>query len=323
MAGGRRARSRCSIETSGSTGRPKGVVLPRRAVLASVEASARRLGGTGRWLLALPSSYVAGVQVIVRSLVAGHEPVVVEGLDIGGAVAADGRDPDVRLARADPAAPASSATPSRSRPCARCHAVLLGGGAVDPALRGAGRGAGRPGGRHVRLVARPPAAASTTACRSTGSAWRSAPTGRVRIAGPTLFERLRRRPRADRRVRSSTAGSSPPTPAASTRTAACRSRPRRRRGRQRRREGPGHRRRRGGCASTPRRPTPRSSASPTPSGASGSSPSSSATSARPSCATGSATSTPGRGRRASSGRVESLPLLPNGKVDRQAIRAAL
>ena len=77
------------IETSGSTGRPKGVVLQRRAVLASVEASARRLGGTGRWLLALPSSYVAGVQVIVRSLVAGHEPVVVEGLDVGRAVAAD------------------------------------------------------------------------------------------------------------------------------------------------------------------------------------------------------------------------------------------
>ena len=52
------------VETSGSTGAPKRVVLPRRAVLASVSATARRLGGEGRWLLALPASYVAGAQVI-------------------------------------------------------------------------------------------------------------------------------------------------------------------------------------------------------------------------------------------------------------------
>lgn len=69
------------IETSGSTGEPKRVVLPRSAIVASVEASARRLGARGQWLLALPSSYVAGVQVICRSLLAGHDPVAVEGLD--------------------------------------------------------------------------------------------------------------------------------------------------------------------------------------------------------------------------------------------------
>src|SRR5690606_20296458 len=50
------------IETSGSTGHPKRVVLSREAVLASVRASAARLGASGPWLLALPSSYVAGVQ---------------------------------------------------------------------------------------------------------------------------------------------------------------------------------------------------------------------------------------------------------------------
>ena len=66
------------VETSGSTGRPKRVVLSRRAVLASVTATAERLGGQGTWLLALPASYVAGLQVVVRSLLGGHEQVLLE-----------------------------------------------------------------------------------------------------------------------------------------------------------------------------------------------------------------------------------------------------
>ena len=65
-----------SVETSGSTGPPKRVVLSRRAVLASVRATERRLGTSGRGLLPLPASYVAGLQVVCRSLVAGHEPVL-------------------------------------------------------------------------------------------------------------------------------------------------------------------------------------------------------------------------------------------------------
>src|SRR5690348_17019775 len=64
------------VETSGSTGRPKRVLLSRRAALASAEASAARLGASGPWLLALPAAYVAGLNVIVRSLLAGHRPVV-------------------------------------------------------------------------------------------------------------------------------------------------------------------------------------------------------------------------------------------------------
>jgi len=63
------------VATSGSSGVPKQVVLSRAAVLASAAASATRLGGSGPWLLALPSSYVAGLNVIVRSLLTGHRPV--------------------------------------------------------------------------------------------------------------------------------------------------------------------------------------------------------------------------------------------------------
>lgn len=66
------------IATSGSSGIPKRVALSGEALRASAEATAARIGG-GRWLLALPASYVAGLQVIVRSLVADTHPVALSG----------------------------------------------------------------------------------------------------------------------------------------------------------------------------------------------------------------------------------------------------
>ena len=59
------------IETSGSTGRPKRVMLSREAMRASADATHERLGGPGRWELNLPPTYVAGVQVLYRTLRAG------------------------------------------------------------------------------------------------------------------------------------------------------------------------------------------------------------------------------------------------------------
>lgn len=64
------------IETSGSTGVPKRVALSTDALLASAAASAGALGGQGQWLLALPAHYVAGAQVLLRSIVADTEPVL-------------------------------------------------------------------------------------------------------------------------------------------------------------------------------------------------------------------------------------------------------
>ncbi|WP_338144894.1 AMP-binding protein [Cryobacterium lyxosi] len=64
------------IETSGSTGTPKRVMLATNALLASAAASAVALGGTGQWLLALPVHYIAGVQVLVRSIAAETNPLV-------------------------------------------------------------------------------------------------------------------------------------------------------------------------------------------------------------------------------------------------------
>ncbi|MCY7413213.1 MAG: AMP-binding protein [Salinibacterium sp.] len=65
------------VETSGSTGRPKRVALSADAVLASAAASEAQLGGPGQWLLALPAHYIAGINVLARSIVSGIEPVVV------------------------------------------------------------------------------------------------------------------------------------------------------------------------------------------------------------------------------------------------------
>lgn len=66
------------VTTSGSTGVPKSVVLSRDALTASALATADRIGD-GAWLLALPAGYVAGLQVLVRSLVADREPAILSG----------------------------------------------------------------------------------------------------------------------------------------------------------------------------------------------------------------------------------------------------
>ena len=63
------------IGTSGSTGRPKLAVLTGAALRASAGATHQRLGGPGQWLLALPAHHIAGIQVLVRSLVADTAPI--------------------------------------------------------------------------------------------------------------------------------------------------------------------------------------------------------------------------------------------------------
>lgn len=63
------------ITTSGTTGTPKGAMLTPAALIASASATHDRLGGPGSWLLALPAHHIAGVQVLVRSALAGTVPV--------------------------------------------------------------------------------------------------------------------------------------------------------------------------------------------------------------------------------------------------------
>ncbi|MCU1415883.1 MAG: o-succinylbenzoate--CoA ligase [Schumannella sp.] len=67
------------VKTSGSTGAPKRVMLSADAVLASAAASESALGGPGQWVLALPTQYIAGLNVLARSIAAGFDPAVVRG----------------------------------------------------------------------------------------------------------------------------------------------------------------------------------------------------------------------------------------------------
>jgi o-succinylbenzoate---CoA ligase len=64
------------LGTSGSTGQPKWVQLSSAALNSAAAATHARLGGAGRWLLALPAHHVAGLAVLVRAALAGIAPVV-------------------------------------------------------------------------------------------------------------------------------------------------------------------------------------------------------------------------------------------------------
>ncbi|MDO3300168.1 o-succinylbenzoate--CoA ligase [Mycobacteroides abscessus subsp. massiliense] len=66
------------VSTSGTTGKPKGAMLTGQALTASGTATATRLGGPGQWLLALPPHHIAGMQVLLRSIQAGSDPVVLD-----------------------------------------------------------------------------------------------------------------------------------------------------------------------------------------------------------------------------------------------------
>jgi O-succinylbenzoic acid--CoA ligase len=68
------------IESSGSTGTPKRIHLSKEALIASAKATEEYFGTSGQWLLALPINYIAGAQVLIRSLVAETQPVVMNTL---------------------------------------------------------------------------------------------------------------------------------------------------------------------------------------------------------------------------------------------------
>lgn len=68
------------VTTSGSTGAPKQVLLTAAALRHSATAGQRRLhdGDPGHWLLALPVHHIAGLNVLLRAVVAGRAPVVLD-----------------------------------------------------------------------------------------------------------------------------------------------------------------------------------------------------------------------------------------------------
>ena len=119
------------VSTSGTTGVPKGAMLTASALTASAEATHRRLGGPGRWLLALPAYHVAGLQVLVRSVVAGTTPVAVDaGFDGAALVSAVSSLGPGRRYASLVAAQLDKALrdPAAAAALASLDAVLIGGG---------------------------------------------------------------------------------------------------------------------------------------------------------------------------------------------------
>ncbi|TAJ48702.1 MAG: o-succinylbenzoate--CoA ligase [Herbiconiux sp.] len=130
------------IETSGSSGLPKRVALSADALLASAAAAEGALGGPGQWLLALPTHYIAGVQVLVRSIAAGTTPLVLGRGHFSAAdfaALADRLEAPVRYTSLVPAQLARLVTAAEAdagirRSVSRFDAVLVGGQALPAAL---------------------------------------------------------------------------------------------------------------------------------------------------------------------------------------------
>ncbi|MEJ6537745.1 MAG: o-succinylbenzoate--CoA ligase [Mycobacterium sp.] len=121
------------IATSGTTGTPRGAMLTPAALIAGASATHDRLGGAGNWLLALPAHHIAGMQVLVRCVLAGTVPVELdlsEGFDIAElprAVAQLGSGRRYTSLVSNQLAKALD-DPEASAALAELDAVLLGGG---------------------------------------------------------------------------------------------------------------------------------------------------------------------------------------------------
>ncbi|NEM91011.1 AMP-binding protein [Galbitalea soli] len=123
------------VETSGSTATPKRVALSANALLASAAASAQASGGEGQWLLALPVHYIAGLNVLVRSIAARTDPVVMAPghFDVEAfATAAERLDADHRFTSLVPAQLGALLESDRGVAAARRFTRILVGGQSTP-----------------------------------------------------------------------------------------------------------------------------------------------------------------------------------------------
>lgn len=179
------------LGTSGSTGSPKRALLTAAALTASAHATHAHLGGPGQWLLALPPHHIAGLQVLLRSVVAQSNPIVMDltgGFEAAAFATAVGQlDPGQR--RYTSLVPAQLTRllddPAATAALADLDAVLLGGQALDPRLRARAQGAG------VQVIATYGMTETAGGCVYDGlplSGVRIAveDTGAILLGGPTL-----------------------------------------------------------------------------------------------------------------------------------------
>jgi o-succinylbenzoate---CoA ligase len=187
------------VSTSGTTGVPKGAMLTAAALTASADATHARLGGPGRWLLALPAYHVAGLQVLVRSVRVGSTPVAVSSrfdvAELPAAVSAMGsgrRYASLVAAQLDKALSNESAGAA----LAELDAVLIGGG---PMPTGVAEKAAAAGISVVRTYGMSETAGGCVydGAPLDGVRMRIDPDGRIAIGGATLAKGYRNPPDPD------------------------------------------------------------------------------------------------------------------------------
>ncbi|WP_186317691.1 AMP-binding protein [Curtobacterium sp. 9128] len=182
------------VETSGSTGTGKRVALSSEALLAGAAAADAALGGPGGWVLALPTHYIAGLNVLTRSIAAGTTPSVVPPGHFDAEAFADAAD---RLVTG-PAAPRRYTSlvpvqlarvfddPRATAALARFDAVLVGGQATPLPLRERATTAG------VRIVTTYGASETSGGCvydgRPLGTVQTRLVDGELWLHGPMLAE---------------------------------------------------------------------------------------------------------------------------------------
>lgn len=183
------------VTTSGTTGAPKGALLTAAALAASAEATCERLGGPGRWLLAIPPYHIAGLQVLVRSVLAGTTPVELDvsaGFDIDELPSAiAGLGAGRRYTSLVAAQLAKALThPGATAALAELDAILLGGGPAPRPVLDAAASAG------IHVVRTYGMSETAGGCvydgvPLSGVGLRIRPDGRIMLGGDTLAKGYR------------------------------------------------------------------------------------------------------------------------------------
>ena len=113
------------VTTSGSTGAPKSVALSAKSLITNARATHKYLDAKigERWSLLLPTNHVAGINVLIRSIELGTEPVGLSGQADYSAIV------PTQLHRA------LEGDEQLLGHLRECKAVLVGGGPLDSELR--------------------------------------------------------------------------------------------------------------------------------------------------------------------------------------------
>lgn len=187
------------VATSGSSGEPKLVVLSAAALQASAHATHAQLSGPGQWLLALPAHHIAGLQVVVRSVLAETKPAVLPPGPFTAAAFCAASRPLIRgeLPAYVSLVPTQLgqllADDDACQILARFAAVLVGGAALAEPIAEQARERG------INVITTYGMSETAGGCVYNGvpleqTQWQLAANGRISLAGPMLAEGYLGRP---------------------------------------------------------------------------------------------------------------------------------